>query len=97
MYAFHVEDLTSKAGWPGCTVTALLGGTTCGVTLDEEDLAVGFGSLLEQSASLPGSPPPLITLLALHALACLAGGDTCRGGEDHLFADLLGFFGCSSR
>ena len=60
----NVQDLTTQGQDSlEVTVTTLLGRTTSGVTLDEEDLAQTLGSFSEQSASLPGRPPPVIGFL----------------------------------
>ncbi len=92
-HLLYVENLSAeREDGLGIAVASLLGRSTGGVTLDEEDLArlgvfVGaVGQFAGQSATRHG-------VLALHALAGFAGGDTCGGGEDDLVADHLGLFG----
>ena len=91
LHFLHVQNLTAEGqDGLGVTVAALLGRTTCRVTLDEEDFALlrvfvrAVGELTGQSTTRHG-------VLALHTLAGLTGGDTCGGGEDDLLANLLGF------
>ena len=92
LYLLHIQNLSAQGEDGLCVaITALLGRTTGGVTLHEEDFASlrvfvrAVGQFARQSAAAH-------RVLALYAFACLAGGDTCRCGQNHLVANLLGLF-----
>ncbi len=87
LHLLHVQNLSAQGQYGlEVAVASLLGAASCGVTLDEEYLAVlrvlvrAVGQLAGQSASAHG-------VLALHALAGLACCYACRGGQHHLLAD----------
>ena len=90
---FHVEDLTSKRkNGLEAAVTALLGRTPCGVSFDEEDLALR-GIRLRTVGQLTGQRMRTKYRLALHHFARLAGGDARFGREHHLGHDDARFVG----
>ena len=93
LHLLDIQNLASQRKNGLCiAVASLLGRATCRVTLDKEYLAclrilVGtVGKFSRQSSSCHHA-------LALHALASLTCGDTCRCGENHLLAYLLGLSG----
>ena len=92
-HLLYVEDLSSQ-GKDGLSVAvaSLLGRTTGGVTLDEEDLA-GLGVFVGAVGQLTGQSTTCHRILALHTLTRLTGSNTCCGGENHLVADELSLLG----
>ena len=70
-------------------VASLLGRATGGVTLDEEYFAL-LRVLVRTVGQLAGQSAARHRVLALHALAGLAGCDAGRSGQHHLFAYQLG-------
>ena len=88
-----IEDFTAE-GQDGleAAVAALLGGATCGVTLDEEDLAFG-GVVALAVGQFAGHAGGGEDVAALHHLAGLAGGLAGAGGEDDLVDDGVGLGG----
>ena len=69
-------------------VTALLSRTTCGITLDKEDLT--FLRVLDRAVGkLARETTAGHEVLALNTLASLAGCDTSCSCQDDLFADAL--------
>ncbi len=93
LHFLHIQDFSAKRqNGLEVAVAPLLGRATGGVTLDEEYLAV-LGILVRAVGQLAGQPATAHGVLALHTLARLAGGDTCRGGQHHLVAYQLGFLG----
>ena len=89
LHFLHIQNLTTqrKDGLE-VAVAALLGRATCGVTLDEEDLAL-LRVLVRAVGELTGQSTTTHRVLALHALTSLAGGDTCGSGKHHLLTNLL--------
>ncbi len=87
---FGVEDLASQRKDGLCDrVAALNGGTACGITLHDEQLAlfrVGGLAVLE----LVGHAGGLEDGLAAGVFAGLLGGQTGTGGFDGLLNDVLG-------
>ena len=85
----YVQNLTTQ--WEDSlaeTVAALLGRTTSGITLDEENLA--FLRILHRAiGKLTRKTATSHEVLALYAFACLACSDTCCSSQDNFFADAL--------
>ena len=71
-------------------MTALLGTTACGVTLDEENLAL-LGVFLGTIGQFAGQTASCHGTLSLYALTGLASSNTRRGGEHYFLAYLFGF------
>ena len=88
-----VQNLTAQ-GQDGLelAVTALLGATTCRVTLDEEEFALG-GILRRAVGQFAGQATAGERRLALHLQAGILGGVACLCGQDDLLDDGLGLCG----
>ena len=89
---FHVQDLTTQ-GQDGLevAVAALLGRTTSGVTLDEEDLTL-LGILVGAVGQLTRQATTRHRVLTLYALTGLTGCNTGCGGQNHLLTDGVSLF-----
>ena len=93
LHFLHIENFASeRQDGLGVAVASLLGRAACGVTLDEEYLAV-FRVLVGAVGELAGQSASTHDALALHALTRLAGRDACGGGQDDLLTDELGLVG----
>ena len=89
LYLLHIQYLsTQRKDSLEMAVAALLGRTTCRVTLDEEDFAL-LRILIRTVGQLSRQATTRHRVLALHAFASLTGCDTCRSGQHYLLADLL--------
>ena len=89
----HIEDLTAKRkDGLESTVTAYLGSTAGGITLDEEEFALGR-ILVGAVSQLAGKSAAAHDGLALHELTSLAGGVAGSGGQYHLLHYQLGIPG----
>ena len=89
----HVQDLaTEREDGLDATVTALLGRTACGVTLDKEKFAL-LGIALGAVGQFAGHAGATHRRLALDHFAGPAGGGAGRRGEDDLLDDGLAFLG----
>ena len=85
----HIQDLTTeREDGLEVAVTALLGGSACGVTLHEVEFAL-FRHLRRAVGKLAGEAAAAEGGLALHLLTGLAGGMTRRGRQNHLAHNLL--------
>ena len=93
-FVFHsfldVEDLTAEGQDSLVNAVASgLGGTACGVTLDEEEFALGrifalaIGEFARQATAAEGR-------FALHVQTSVAGSDTGLSGQDDFLHDLAG-------
>ena len=81
---FYVKDLTAeRQDGLRTAVAALLGGSACRVTLHQEEFAA-LGILVGAVGQLAGHAAAAQRALALHHLACLAGGGARRCREHYL-------------
>ena len=81
---FDVEDFSAQGENGLCgTATALFGRTSGGVSLDEEEFRL-FGHLALAVGKFSGKSASAHRAAALYGFACLAGGNACRGGKNHL-------------
>ena len=88
-HLLHVQNLSAQRQDGLCvTVASLLSRATGGVSLDEEYLTL-LRVLVGAVGQFAGKSATGHRVLALHALAGLAGSDTCRGSQNHLVAYLL--------
>ncbi len=93
LHLLHIQDLTAeRQDSLRVAVAALLGRTTCGVTLHKEYLAF-FRILIGTVGQLSGQSATRHRVLTLYAFTGLAGGNTGRGCQNHLVADESGFLG----
>ena len=92
-HALHIEDLTAN-GQDGLelTLSALLGRTACGVTLHDEEFAVGRITV-RAVGQFAGKTTATHWTLALYALTGFACSHTCRGSQYHLVHDKFGLTG----
>lgn len=87
LYFLHIKYLTAQGEDSlEMAVTALLGGATGGVSLDEEYLTV-LRVFVRAVSELSGESATCHGVLALYALTCLTCRDTGSGSKDDLVAD----------
>ena len=88
-HLLHVEDLSSqRKDGLGVSVATLFCRTTGGVSLDEEDFTF-LRVLVGAVGQFTGESATRHRVLALNALSCLTGCNTCSGSQYHLVAYLL--------
>ena len=88
-YLLNVQYLSPQRQYGlGEAVASLLGRTACGVSLDEEYLAL-LRVLVRAVGQLAGKSAAAHRVFPLYALARLSRRNTRRGGQDNLVAYLL--------